>query len=294
MVSLTIQKSENLTMMKLRFFIIHAASLAIFFIHFEPSLIILTLTTFFFRIFGLEAGYHRYFAHRSFKTSRIFQFILALLGAAGGFRGPLWWTLYHRLHHKYADTKMDIHSPSHTSLWYAHAGWFFNKDILDTDLSKVKDLAQYPELVQLNKYHFLMAPLQIIFLYCLGHYTHIMGEHVGGWQCVIYGYFFSTMLVLHTIFMINSIAHSDGFGGYRRFQTKDKTQNHGWLSILSMGGSWHNNHHRYPSAARAGFYKEEIDLTYYILKILSKLAIVWDLREVPSTVLEEGHRTKGK
>ncbi|MBV8803052.1 MAG: acyl-CoA desaturase, partial [Gammaproteobacteria bacterium] len=238
-------------------------------------------------------GYHRYFAHKSFKTSRIFQFILAILGAAGGFRGPLWWASYHREHHRYADTELDIHSPSQNSFWYAHCGWFFNKNILNTDLSKVKSLAKFPELIFLNKYHYLLAPLQISILYYLGN-AHLIGAYVNGVQCVIYGFFLSTFLVLHTIFFINSIAHLPGCGGYRRFHTRDMTRNNAWFSILSMGGSWHNNHHRYASTAKAGFYWWEIDLTYYIIKLFSFFSIVWDVRTVPNKIIEEGNIIKGR
>jgi stearoyl-CoA desaturase (delta-9 desaturase) len=267
-------------------------SLGIFFVPFDASLLWLTAMTFFIRIFGLEAGYHRYFAHKSFKTSRVFQFVLAFLGAAGGFRGPLWWTSYHREHHRHADTALDIHSPSHTSFWYSHAGWFFNKKILDTDLSKVKDWAIFPELVLLNKYHYWLAPLQIVILFFLGKY--LGGKNIIGLQYVIYGFFVSTVCVLHTIFIINSVAHLPGVGGYRRFETRDMTRNNPWFSIFSMGGSWHNNHHRYASAARAGFYGWEIDLTYCLLKLLSLFSIVWGLRQVPKKILDEGRIIKGR
>jgi stearoyl-CoA desaturase (Delta-9 desaturase) len=294
MKALRIQKSENIVIMKLRFLLLHVACLGVFFVPFSQSLLILTIIMFFAKTFGLEAGYHRYFAHKSFKTGRIFQFILALLGASGGYRGPLWWAAYHRYHHRYADTKNDIHSPSHTSFWYAHMGWFFNPSILETDLTKVKEFLKFPELILLNRLHYLCAFIQIGLLYCLGSFTHIMGPHVTGLQCVIYGFFLSTVLGLHTTFAINSIAHQKGFGGYRRFNTDDMTRNNGWLAIPSMGGSWHNNHHRYAATARAGFYYWEIDLTYYILRILALVGIVWDIRAVPPDILEEGRTIKGK
>lgn len=294
MEAIHIQKAENINVMKFRFILLHVASLGIFFIPFAPSLLVLTIVMFFAKTFGLEAGYHRYFAHKSFKTSRVFQFILAILGASGGYRGPLWWAAYHRHHHQYADTENDIHSPAHTSFLYAHMGWFFNREILETDLGKVKEFSRFPELVILNKFHYLCALIQIGLLYGLGSLTHIMGSHVTGLQCVIYGFFLSTLLGLHTTFAINSIAHRKGCGGYRRFNTRDMTRNNGWLAIPSMGGSWHNNHHRYAGTARAGFYWWEVDLTYYILRMLALFGIVWDLRAVPLKVLEEGRFIKGK
>ncbi len=282
------QKSENIVFMKLRFILLHIGSLGVFFVKFKLSLLWLFMISFFIKAFGFEAGYHRYFAHKSFKTSRIFQCILAFLGAAGGYRGPLWWAAYHRFHHRYADTKQDIHSPSHHSFWYAHMGWFFNKTILDTDFKRVKDFAKFPELVFLNKYHYICPIVILIAMYFLGEKTSLMGSDVNGLQCVIYGFFLSTLLGLHTTFAINSIAHRQTCLGVRRFSTKDMTRNISFLALPSMGGAWHNNHHRFASSARAGFYWWEIDLAYYMLKILEFFKIIWQVRGVPAHILAEG------
>src|SRR4051794_33423697 len=98
------------------------------------------------RMFGLTSGYHRYFAHRSYKTSRFFQFLLALLGTTATQKGPLWWAGHHRTHHKYSDQPQDPHSVKQRGFWWAHIGWILVKRYVPTDYARIKDFASYPEL----------------------------------------------------------------------------------------------------------------------------------------------------
>lgn len=223
------------------------------------------------RMFGLMAGYHRYFAHRSFQTSRVVQFLLALLATLGVQKGVLWWASTHRHHHRYSDTEADLHSPMHRSFLYSHSGWFLDKANRTTDLSRVQDFARYRELVWLNDWDLLPAGL-FAFLLWLGF----------GASGLVWGFFISTILIWHAIHAIGSFGHR--FGGYRRFATADNSRNKWFLAIALLGEGWHNNHHFYPGSARAGFVWWEYDVTYWLLKGMERLGLVWDVRVPPEHV----------
>ncbi|NER23620.1 MAG: acyl-CoA desaturase [Symploca sp. SIO1C2] len=285
-----IQKTENKQIIKLRMWLVHLASLGIFFVPYDHSLLILTAFTFFTRTFAWEGGSHRYFSHHSYKTSRVFQFFLAVLAASGAQRGPIWWAMHHRIHHKYSDTELDLHSPVHNKFLYAHLGWLVDSKNLYTDLDLMRDLSKYPEIVWLNKYHYIFPAILLVLIFSLGEYTTLLGSQVGGISAVIWGFCLSTTLSLQAAFVINSITHGfkPGLFSYRTFKTNDTTTNNWLLAIPTMGASWHNNHHRCMNSAKVGFYWWEIDLTFYILKMLELLGIVWDLKEVPETILKEG------
>lgn len=263
----------------LPFWAIHAVAIVgVFLLGWSWAGLGLALGSYFFRMFFVTGAYHRYFSHRSFKTSRWFQFVLAFFASSTAQKGVLWWAAHHRDHHKYSDTEKDVHSPAQRGLLYAHIGWILNRDTESTDMDRVKDLAKYPELVWLNKYH-LLPPV----LYAVAFFL------VGGWYALLWGFFVSTVLLWHGTFTINSLTH---VWGKRRFDSGDDSKNHWFLAIITMGEGWHNNHHYYQSCTRQGFYWWEYDFTYYILRLLSVFGIVWELREPPARVLEEGRTRK--
>jgi len=286
-----IQQAESLAVVKFRIYLVHIASLAIFIVPFTWPLLIGAVISFFIRVFAWEAGSHRYFSHHAFRTSRVFQFVLAALAAAAAQRGPIWWAANHRKHHRHSDQPGDPHSPVQRGSAYAYMGWLMDQDNLNTDLDAVKDLARFPELVWINKYHYLFPYLLLVGIFVVGQYTALFGRTGLGLSAVVWVFFLSTLLSLHSTFVVNTFAHArkPGWFNSRRYDTPDTTTNLSWLmSIPTMGASFHNNHHRYMNAARAGFYWWELDLTYYVLRLLALLGIVWDLHAVPLKVLEEG------
>jgi stearoyl-CoA desaturase (Delta-9 desaturase) len=282
-----IQKTEPLIVIKIRLVVLHLGALGVLFVPFHPEVLWVLAATFFVRMFAVEAGYHRYFSHRAFKTSRVFQFVLAVLGASSGQRGALWWAAHHRSHHRHSDTEGDLHSPLH-GFWHSHIGWLLEERNVDTNLDLIPDFARYPELRLLNKLYHVPLLLLLVGLAVAGA-SGWLGPHIGGWQAVLWGFFLSTALVLHATLAVNSVAHASGrWHGYRRYATADASLNHVWLAIPTMGAALHNNHHRYAPAARAGFAWYEIDLSYVVLKGLAALGLVWGLRPVPADVLCEG------
>jgi stearoyl-CoA desaturase (delta-9 desaturase) len=282
-----IQKTESVKVIKTRLVIVHAGALAAFFVPFAWELLALLAVTFAVRMFAVEAVYHRYFSHRAFKTSRAFQFALTLLANSSGQRGALWWASNHRMHHRHSDTAADLHTPL-KGFWRSHWGWLMDAGNVDTNLDLIPDFARFPEMRFLNKFYHLPLALLLAGLAAAGALGWF-GPNVGAWQAVLWGFFLSTALVLHATLAVNSLAHGRGrLAGYRRFATADASVNNVWLAIPTMGGGWHNNHHRYGAAARAGFAWYEIDLSYIGLKALAAAGLIWDLRAVPEEVLREG------
>jgi stearoyl-CoA desaturase (Delta-9 desaturase) len=274
-----IQKADSLRFVRLGALGIHLGALGVFVVPYEHSLLALAAITFFVRTFAWEGGSHRYFAHRSYKTSRIFQLLLAMLAASGGQRGPI--------------CPGDPHSPVHNGFFYAHLGWILDARNIDTDLDAVKDLSRYPELVLVNKYHYVFAYLVLGSVFCIGEFTSVLGPGVNGLSAAVWGFFLSTLLSLHATLMINTFTHGWRLSpfNYRNFDTPDRSTNNWLLLIPTMGASFHNNHHRYMNAARAGFYWWEFDPTGAVLKVLEKIGVVWDLTPTPDNVLSEGRYT---
>ena len=251
---------------------VHLACLTVFWVGWSLAAVLVAAALFVVRMFAITGFYHRYFSHRSFKTSRAAQFVFAVLGAAAAQRGPLWWAAHHRKHHRHADTELDVHSPRQHGFWWAHMGWITAPGNFPTDLEQVRDLEKFPELKFLDRFDILVPALLAITLFL-----------VGGWQFVVWGFFVSTVALFHSTCVINSLAH---MMGRRRFETDDDSRNSLLLALITFGEGWHNNHHRYPGSTRMGLRWWEVDLTYYALWILAKLGIVWDLRPFPPSALK--------
>ncbi len=227
------------------------------------------------RIFAVTGVYHRYFSHRTYETSRVFQFILAFLAQTSAQRGVLWWAAHHRAHHLYSDQPRDLHSVRQDGFWHAHVMWIFD-GTSETDIKRIQDLAKYPELRWLNKY-WLLPPV------VLGVAVFLLFS----WPGLFIGFCLATVLNWHATYTINSLCH---VFGNRRFDTKDDSKNNLWLALLTFGEGWHNNHHHYMNSCRQGFYWWEIDITYYVLKALSWVGLVWNIKEPPARVLADGRR----
>jgi stearoyl-CoA desaturase (delta-9 desaturase) len=228
------------------------------------------------RIFAIGAGYHRYFSHRAYATSRPFQLALAVLAQSTAQKSVLWWAAKHRHHHLHSDTEADVHSPRHKGFIYSHVGWVFSRRHDLTDLVKIEDFARYPELMWLHRYE--LVPAIALALICLA---------IGGWSGLVVGFFWSTVLTYHATFCINSLAH---VRGRKRYVTGDDSRNNWLLAFFTMGEGWHNNHHAYQSSVRQGFRWWEVDPTFYILKALSWARLVWNLKTPPREVLRNEQR----
>jgi stearoyl-CoA desaturase (delta-9 desaturase) len=265
-------------LVSLPFVSVHLACLAVFLTGVHWLDLVLCALCYFTRMFGITAGYHRYFAHRSYKTSRPFQFFLACLGCSALQKGPLWWSAHHRDHHRFSDTDADPHSPHARSVWWAHIGWILTKGHEAADLSRVRDWSRFPELRWLNSLHWLPGIALAVVCWL-----------VGGWSGLAWGFFVSTILLYHGVFTVNSLCH---LFGYQRFATADQSRNNLFVALITLGEGWHNNHHHYQSSANQGFYWWEVDVTYYVLRFLEVFGVVWGIRKPPRRVLERGRAAK--
>lgn len=237
------------------------------------------------RMFCVTAFYHRYFSHRSFKTSRLVQFAMGFLGCTAVQRGPLWWAAHHRHHHNHSDENPDVHSPRRKGFWWSHMGWFLTRQNFQTDEAMVRDWKRFPELWFLNRFDWLPVVLFAVAVFVTGHVVgSVFPESgTGAWQAFFWGFVLSTIVLYHATYTINSIAHRIGS---QRFKTDDDSRNNWWLAIITLGEGWHNNHHHYPASVRQGFYWWEIDVTWYVLLLMQKVGLIWDLRPVPKHALQ--------
>ena len=260
------------------FLLVHLAALGVFALGFSWTGVALCLGSYFLRMFAITAGFHRYFSHRTFRLARLPQFLLALLGQTAAQKGVLWWASNHRHHHRYSDRPEDIHSPLQGGFWWSHMGWILSPDCAPTDLSRVPDLAKYPELRWLDRNEYLPT-----IVYGVGLFLAF------GWTGLFYGYFLSTVLLWHGTFSINSVMH---VFGRRAFATTDDSRNSFLFALVNMGEGWHNNHHWAPGSAAQGFRWWQVDATYALLWLGERLGLVSELRRPPERWREAAREAK--
>jgi stearoyl-CoA desaturase (delta-9 desaturase) len=265
------------------FWVVQCSAFLIFFIPFSWGLIGLWAVSHFLRAIGLTLSFHRYFAHRSFQMNRTARFVWAFIGTAAMQKGPLWWAGHHVNHHRYADRDGDPHSPMVSGVYYAHVGWFLNDakhDRLPASNPVVRDFSKAPEIVWLNT-NFWVPPLLLAIVMFL----------IGGMPWLIWGFCLPTMTLAHATFAINTVNH---MFGSRRFDTIDESRNNALTAFFAVGEGWHNNHHRYQRSARNGFYWWEFDPTWYVIRLMQMVGLVWDVKTVPERIYEEARVAKAQ
>jgi stearoyl-CoA desaturase (delta-9 desaturase) len=265
------------------FIALHLGCLAVLWTGWSGTAVLTAFALYAVRMFAITGFYHRYFSHKTFRTSRAMQLAFAVLGATAVQRGPLWWASQHRHHHAHADDEHDAHSPRRHGFLWAHLGWFLARENFAARGELVKDLAKYPELRFLDRFDVAVPLLLAVLLYCAGEWlAHAHPElATDGAMLVAWGFCVSTVALYHATFTVNSLAHTIG---RRRYATRDSSRNNVWLALLTLGEGWHNNHHHFPGSARQGFYWWEIDPTYYGLRLLAWAGLIRDLRPVPAAI----------
>lgn len=262
----------------------HLAVLAVFWVGWSPAAVWTAIFLYAVRMFAITGFYHRYFSHKSFRTSRILQFIFGVIGACSVQRGPLWWAANHRIHHAHSDKSEDVHSPVQHGFLWSHMCWFLSRRNFRTRLDTIRDFARFPELRFIDRFDVVVPTLFGVCVFLFGEMLSTVRPDLGtsGWQMLVWGFVISTVVLYHVTFTITSLAHRIG---HRPFDTSDGSRNHFVLALMTFGEGWHNNHHFYPSSVRQGFRWWELDLTYYILRGFQMLGLIWDMRQVPPRVL---------
>jgi stearoyl-CoA desaturase (delta-9 desaturase) len=245
------------------FVLIHLGAAGVFFVPFSWRWVGLAALTLWVRMFGVTAGYHRYFSHRSYRLGRVAQFLLACLAQSSGQKGILWWAALHRDHHRYSDLEEDIHPPWQRGFWWSHAGWVLSNEHDTYDPKRIADFSRFPELRWLDRHHWIPTTALAVAIMAWGG------------PAFVWGYLLSTVLLYHFTFAINSLAH---IVGTRRFDTPDHSRNNFLLALVTLGEGWHNNHHFSMNSCRQGYRWWEVDITYAVLKALSLVGIARDLR----------------
>ncbi len=266
----------------LPFVAMHAACLLALWVGWSPTAVLIAVALYAIRMFAITAFYHRYFSHRAFKTSRPMQFVFAVMGNSTVQRGPIWWASMHRHHHRYSDQPQDPHSPTQHGFLWSHMGWFMSDPNFAPRLDLVQDLVRFPELRFLDRFDTLIPLLGGLSVYGLGEILQSAAPGLGtnGPQLLVWA-IISTVVHLHAALTINSLAH---LFGRQRYETDDTSRNSMLLALITFGEGWHNNHHHYQASVRQGHAWWEIDISYYLLVVMSWFGVVWDLKPVPAAV----------
>jgi stearoyl-CoA desaturase (delta-9 desaturase) len=255
----------------------------VFVVPFSATFVLLWAASHFVRAIGLTLAFHRYFAHRAFQMNRAARFVWAFIGTAAMQKGPLWWAGHHVNHHRFADREGDPHSPMVSGIYYAHIGWFLNDakhDRIEATNPVIRDFSKFPEIRFLSTYFFVPPLLLAAAMYL-----------IGGLPWLVWGFCLPTVTLAHATFAINTVNH---LFGTRRFDTIDESRNNAVTAIFAVGEGWHNNHHRYQRAARNGFYWWEFDPTWYVIRAMQAVGLVWDVQRVPDRIYAEARATKAR
>jgi stearoyl-CoA desaturase (delta-9 desaturase) len=263
------------------FWAVQLSALLVFAVPFTWGLVGLWAASHFIRAVGLTLAFHRYFAHRAFQMNRVTRFVWAFIGTSAMQKGPLWWAGHHVNHHRFADRDGDPHSPMVSGVYYAHVGWFLNDarhDRLEQSNPVMRDFSKAPELMFLDRFHFVPPLILALSMY-----------FIGGLPWLVWGFCLPTFTLAHATFAINTVNH---MFGSRRFETRDESRNNIVTAIFAAGEGWHNNHHRYQRAARNGFYWWEFDLTWYVIRAMAAVRLAWNVQPVPVRIYQEARALK--
>ena len=241
---------------------------------------------------GITVGFHRCFSHRAFQTNSFCRIILGILGSMSC-QGPLiYWVSTHRRHHQYSDVPGDPHSPYlhagrslgwFEGLWHSHMGWTFRHEITNI-LSFGKDLLRDPAILKINQLYYVWVLLGLVIPAAIEGL--VTWTWMGAFQGFLWGGLVRLFLVHHSSWTIGSIAH---IYGKSPFKSNDSSKNNIWLAIPTLGDSWHNNHHAFPSSAFHGLEWWQFDFSGWVIRGLEKLGLAWDVK-VPTPKMIEAKK----
>ncbi|KAL2463069.1 Palmitoyl-monogalactosyldiacylglycerol delta-7 desaturase [Forsythia ovata] len=217
-------------------------------------------------LFGITLSYHRHLSHKSFKIPKWLEYIFAYCGALAAQRDPIYWVSTHRYHHQFCDTEKDPHSPIR-GFWFSHSTWLFDNNSIVAKCGKpnnVGDLEKQPFYKFLER-TYLIHPIGLgALLYALG-----------GFPYVVWGMGVRTVFVYHITWLVNSASHT---WGKQVWNTGDLSRNNWWLAMITFGEGWHNNHHAFEYSARHGLEWWQVDITWYVIRLLKAIGLATDVK----------------
>jgi stearoyl-CoA desaturase (delta-9 desaturase) len=240
---------------------------------------------------GITVGFHRMLTHRSFETYPAVRYALAVLGTLAVEGSVIKWVADHRKHHAFTDQEGDPHSPHEAGegvrgalkgLWHAHVGWLFNTVGQAERDRYAPDLVADSGLRRIDGAEKPLIVLSLVLPFALGYLAK--GTLTGALLTLVWGGLVRVFLLHHATFSINSICH---FFGRRRFDTDDRSTNVGWLSIATLGESWHNNHHAFPRSAFHGLRRREVDLGGLFIVALERVGLAWQVVRIGTKAQQE-------
>jgi stearoyl-CoA desaturase (delta-9 desaturase) len=225
---------------------------------------------------GITVGYHRLFTHRSFNAQPFIRQLLVILGSMSA-QGPvLSWVANHRHHHRFSDQPEDTHSP-HTApnkllgLWQSHLFWKWEYEY-PNPVYYAPELLRDQAILKVSRWYYGWIVLGLVFPAIV---TGIVTQSwIGAWHGFWLGGVIRLYFAQHTTWCINSVCH---LWGQRPFQTSDRSVNNIWLALPTAGESWHNNHHAFQNSAKFGLYWWQIDLGYWVIRLLEITRLAWDV-----------------
>ena len=249
--------------------IFHIGAVAALFVFNWRALVVAIVLWWITASLGVGMGFHRLLTHRGYKTPRLVEYVLSVLGTLTLEGGPIYWVVTHRIHHAFTDTEGDPHTPRDGG-WWSHVGWILWGTGQQYDSSVVAHYA--PDLVK-DRFHVWLNRLYWVPLVLLG----LALLALGGWPYLMWGIFFRVTFNLHATWLVNSATH---MWGRRRFATGDDSRNNWWVALLTFGEGWHNNHHAHPVSARHGLAWYEIDPNWWGIRVMQFLRLAKSVKLV--------------
>jgi stearoyl-CoA desaturase (delta-9 desaturase) len=250
---------------------------------FHPVDLVLFLGLYLVCAFGTTIGFHRYFTHRGFECGPVLKGTLAILGCMT-MQGPLiQWVSDHRKHHALSDREGDPHSPhvghgdgplaAVKGLFHAHLGWMFANLGLEDARTYGRDLREDRLLRAIDRLYLLWVALSLGIPFAIGY--AVGGTAAAGLAGLVWGGLVRIFAYQHATFAVNSICH---MFGRRDFRARDESRNNWVIALLVLGEGWHNNHHAFPSSARHGLLRRQVDVSWLVIRGLERLGLVWNVR----------------
>ena len=233
--------------------------------------------------FGVTIGFHRMLTHRSFEAKPWLRATLAILGSMSVQGAVIHWVADHRRHHTFTDEEGDPHSPHlHsgdgwrgviTGLWHSHVGWLFD-DQHSSARRYAPDLRKDPLIRGIDRLFPLWVVLGLVLPFLVG-FAVTGGSLAAGLTAFLWAGLVRVFLLHHATWSVNSICH---MYGRRPYETEDQSRDNWAVAIVALGEGWHHSHHAFPTSARHGLRRTQIDPSYAMIRLFEKLGLVWNVK----------------